>query len=272
MSNAVKKVSNSSLMKAYLRHYQILACFNYERQQSSAYCYAMMPVLKELYGDDKEVYIESLKRHLEFFNTTCAMVPFVMGISIAMEEQNAANPEAFDTGSINAIKASLMGPLAGIGDSFFWGTFRTIGVGVGAPMAVAANIFGPIFYFLINLIPSTLARWEGFKIGYKGGTTFLNRISEDGTLEKTMEAAKIVGLTVIGGMIATMVRVSTPIVLQLGGTEVVIQDILNSVLPKALPLLLTLLCYKLLKKNVNGIYIMLAMLVVGVAGKYFGIF
>lgn len=200
------------------------------------------------------------------------MVPFIMGIGIAMEEQNAANPEEFDTGSINAVKASLMGPLAGVGDSFFWGTFRTIGVGVGAPMAVAGNLFGPLFYFLINLIPSTIVRWEGFKIGYKGGTSFLNRVSEDGTLEKAMEAAKIVGLTVIGGMIASMVKFSIPVVLSLGGTEVVVQNILDSILPAALPLLLTLLCYKLLQKNVNGTYIMLAMLVVGVAGKFFGIF
>lgn len=29
-----------------------------------------------------------------------------------------------DEESINAVKTALMGPLAGIGDSFFWGTFH----------------------------------------------------------------------------------------------------------------------------------------------------
>ena len=55
-------------------------------------------------------------------------------------EQCASAPDGeFDVASINSVKAALMGPLAGIGDSFFWGTFRVIGVGVGAPLAVAGN-------------------------------------------------------------------------------------------------------------------------------------
>lgn len=267
-----RKVSEQALKSSYLRHYQALASFNYERQQSNAYCYAMIPALKELYADDEQQYIEALKRHLEFFNTTCACIPFVLGISIAMEEQYSSTPDEMDVGSINSVKASLMGPLAGIGDSFFWGTFRTIGVGIGAPMAVAMNVFGPIFYFLINLIPSTFVRMEGFKLGYKGGTSFLNKISEDGTLAKTMETAKIVGLTVIGGMIANMVKVTTPLTINFGGTSVIIQNILDSIMPNLLPLSLTFICYKLLKKNVDGIYIMLGMLFIGIFGKFIGLF
>ena len=40
-----------------------------------------------------------------------------MGISASMEEQNSVDPD-FDTASINSVKAGLMGPVAGIGDSF----------------------------------------------------------------------------------------------------------------------------------------------------------
>ena len=44
----------------------------------------------------------------------------LLGISGAMEEENAKNHE-FNSASINAVKTSLMGPMSGIGDSFFWG-------------------------------------------------------------------------------------------------------------------------------------------------------
>lgn len=45
-------------------------------------------------------------------------IPFIMGITLAMEEQNADNDE-FDASAISTIKVALMGPLAGIGDAFF---------------------------------------------------------------------------------------------------------------------------------------------------------
>lgn len=101
-----------------------------------------------------------------------------------------------------------MGPLAGIGDSFFWGTFRVIGAGIGAPLAVAGNVLGPIIYALINVIPSEVVRRVGFKIGYNGGSKFLERISSDGTLQKVTEAARIMGLMVIGAMIPSMVTLT----------------------------------------------------------------
>lgn len=129
-----------------------------------------------------------------------------------------------------------MGPLAGIGDSFFWGTFRVIGVGVGAPLAVAGNILGPILYFLINFIPSEIVRRVGFKIGYEGGSEFLTRISEDGTLNKLTEAARIMGLVVIGAMMASMVNVNLVTVLNINGAQVVLQEIFDAICPKILPL------------------------------------
>lgn len=47
------------------------------------------------------------------------MTPFIMGLCASMEEQNAQAEEGnFNTESISMIKTSLMGPFAGIGDSF----------------------------------------------------------------------------------------------------------------------------------------------------------
>ena len=164
-----------------------------------------------------------------------------------------------------------MGPLAGIGDSFFWGTFRVIGVGVGAPLAVAGNILGPILYFLINFIPSEIVRRVGFKIGYEGGSEFLTRISEDGTLNKLTEAARIMGLVVIGAMMASMVNVNLVTVLNINGAQVVLQEIFDAICPKILPLGLTFACYWGLQKRYSGTVIMIALLVLGVVAVALGL-
>ncbi|MDT2730405.1 PTS system mannose/fructose/sorbose family transporter subunit IID [Enterococcus gallinarum] len=270
--NTSNKLTKKELMSVYLRHYQLLGCFNYERQMSTGFGWAMTPVIKKLYSNNEEKLKEGFKRHLEFFNCATTTSPFILGISCAMEEQYANSEEGeFEVSSINSVKAALMGPLAGIGDSFFWGTFRVIGVGIGAPLAIQGNILGPLLYFLINVIPSELIRWFGFKAGYKGGSEFLTKISADGTLQKLTEATKVLGLVVIGAMIAAMVNVNVPAIINLNGAEVNIQETLDSILPKGLPLLLTFGCYGLLQKKISGTWIMFGLLLLGIIGVALGI-
>ncbi len=120
--------------KTFWRSFPLQACFCYERMQNVGFAYQMVPALKKLYPDKKEAS-EALKRHLAIFNTTPAIVSFITGAAIAMEEKFKKAKDAgeeCDEESINAVKAALMGPLAGIGDSFFWGTFRIIGAGIGS--------------------------------------------------------------------------------------------------------------------------------------------
>jgi PTS system mannose-specific IID component len=50
-----------------------------------------------------------------------------------------------------------------------------------------------------------------------------------------------------------------------------LQDNLNSLIPGLVPLLLTLLCMRLLKKNVSPIVIILALFVVGIVGHLIGL-
>ena len=182
-----------------------------------------------------------------------------------MEEEYANDTTGqFDPDSINSVKVALMGPLAGIGDSFFWGTFRLIACGIGAPLAAEGNILGVILYLLLNLIPSTLTRWYGFKLGYSGGRQFLSKIQADGTLAKLTEAAKILGMLVIGGMIPQIVKVPLALTLEMGGGTFVLQDICDQIMPNLMPLLLSLYVYKLIKKGVNTNLIIYGLLVLGV--------
>jgi PTS system mannose-specific IID component len=90
---------------------------NFTRMEGLSYGWALAPMLKKIYPDPHR-YMEALKRNSQFFNTNQHLAPFIMGLTLSMEKENAANPN-FDTSSINGIKVALMGPFAGVGDSFF---------------------------------------------------------------------------------------------------------------------------------------------------------
>lgn len=242
----MNKIEKKQLKSVFWRSFALQGAFNYERMQNVGYMYAMLPVIKKLYRN-KEDQAAAITRHLEIFNTTPAVVPTIMGISAAMEEENANNP-AFDVQSINAVKASLMGPLAGIGDSIFWGTVRIIAAGIGVSIAKDGNLFGPLLFLVLYNLPNILVRIFGLKLGYQVGVNSLDRIQKEGLMDKIMAVATIVGLCVVGGMVATMLNITTPLKWNISGAEIVVQDILDQILPKMLPLAFTFGIYKLLKK------------------------
>ena len=133
-NNEKKLLTKSDINKVFWRSFTVNASFNYERQMSQGAQYALSPILQKLYPDKKELG-EALQRHAEFFNTTPMLCPFIFGITAAMEEENATQ-EDFDPNTINSVKAGLMGPLAGIGDSVFWGTYGQPICTVPVPAAV----------------------------------------------------------------------------------------------------------------------------------------
>lgn len=264
------KFTKKDLTKIFWRSWPLMGSFNYERLQAQGFAYAMIPILRKLYPE-KEDFVAAMKRHLTFFNTTPQCVPFILGTTIAFEEQYAEDPENSDVEAINAVKAALMGPLAGIGDSFFWGTFRVVGAGIGAPMCVAGNFLGTLIFLLVYNVPNFWVRWKGIFLGYKSGMTFVEDASENGIFEKLTEAAKILGLIVIGGMMASMVTLSTPLVLHFSKSTFKVQETLNTVFPSILPLLATLATWKAVKKGISTTVILVLIIVISIIGKYLGI-
>jgi len=266
------ELSKKELNKVFWRSYQALGCYTYDKQQGISYMRALLPALQKLYPDPEDLK-EALIRHNVMFNTTCAFVPFCLGITCAMEEEYANAPEgSFDPQSISSVKIALMGPLAGIGDSFFWGTFRVIACGIGAPLAAAGNLLGVVLYLLLNLIPSTLTRVYGFKLGYQGGREFLAKIQADGTLEKVTEAAKILGLVVIGGLVPTIVAVPVSLQLNMGGGSFILADVLNSIMPNLLPLVLSVIVYHYIQKGVSVNKLLFILLGLGILLTAVGFF
>lgn len=265
-----RKLTKKDLTRVAIRSLGMEWDWNYERQMNMAFCYSMLPVIKKLYPT-KEEQTEAMQRHLEFFNTTPHLSTLILGITAAMEEQNANDPE-FETESINNVKVSLMGPLAGIGDSFIWGTLRIIATGVGVSLAAQGNILGPLLFLLLFNIPAQGLRFYLMHAGYKLGSGFLAKVQESGLMEILTYGASVLGLMVIGGMTAENVAITVPLVIGSGETATTLGDICNTIMPGLLPLAFTMLLYWLVsKKNVKTTTLLVALVVVGLVGSFFGI-
>lgn len=165
-----------------------------------------------------------------------------------------------------------MGPLSGIGDSFFWGTFRVITAGIGIAFAQQGSILGALLYFFLYTAIHFLTKYITGNAGYKMGTRFLEHSAENHLIEKLSYGASILGLTVIGAMIGTMVTLQTSLTFNLSGTETTLQSIFDQIFPGLLPLGATFLCVWLFNRNVKTIAIILGIFVICIAGCWIGIF
>jgi len=267
-----KKVTKKDLKTIFRRSFFHEASYNAERQQALGFAFTLTPLIKKLYQDDEDAYIEACQRHTEFFNLTVQITNFVVGIVVALEEKNA-NSEGKNMGStISAVKSALMGPLAAIGDTFFWGCFRIVAASVGASLCLQGNPLGVVMFILMFNIPHLLVRWYGLLFGYKLGENFMSFIGEGGMLQKLTEAAYIVGLTVIGAMTASYVGLSCGISFSIGESVIVVQEILDEIFPCILPMGITLLlAWFMRKKNTKPTLLIFLMIVLGLLGGIFGI-
>ncbi len=254
----------------FLRSLTMEVSWNYERQQNMGYCFSMLPAIRKLY-EKKEDQIQAAKRHMEYFNTTPYVSTAILGISTAMEEENAKSRE-YDTSSINHVKTALMGPLAGIGDTMLWGTLRVVATGIGGYLALKGSLMGAVLFWLIFNIPAYLIRYLCLKKGYALKTDFLDKIWRSGMMPKVSFATTVISLMVMGAMVFYMV--SVPLAVSWGERSCLVnlQSILDEMAPGFLPLAVTLGIYGLLRRKVNLWQILLILAACGIAGTFLGIF
>jgi fructoselysine/glucoselysine PTS system EIID component len=267
---APARLTNRDLRIIFLRSMFLEANFNFETWQNTGFAFAIIPVLKKLYTTRASMAL-ALKRHLQFFNTSTYGSTFIIGIAAAMEEQNSRDSE-FDADSINSVKLGLMGPLAGVFDSLFWGTLKVIAAGVGTSLALKGYISGAVLFIILFNVPHLLLRYRLTFIGYRAGTRFLQQLAKNNVMDKLTYGASIVGLMVVGAMPVTLMSIHTPLFIGTGGSGVALQGILDTIIPGIIPLAITFGVYYFIKKGVRTTWLLLGLLVLGLAGSSLHIF
>lgn len=297
------QLSKSDRQKVWWRSTFLQGSWNYERMQNLGWAYALIPAIKKLYTS-KEDRAAALKRHLEFFNTHPYVAAPIIGVTLALEEERANGAEIDDT-AIQGVKIGMMGPLAGVGDPVFWFTVRPILGALGASLAMAGNIVGPLlFFFGWNIIRMTFL-WYTQELGYKAGSEITKDLSS-GIIQKITKGASILGMFILAVLVERWVSIRFTVNLpstklsegayiefpkgNVTGTELqgilgkvanglslspekanTLQGQLNSLIPGLMGLALTFLCMWLLKKKVSPITIIIGLFIVGIAARFFGI-
>lgn len=240
-------------------------CYNYERMQGMGFCHSMLPVIDRLYTK-KEDKAAAMQRHLTYYNTENNWGAAVAGIAASMEEQRA-NGADIDDDAINGIKTSLMGPLAGIGDTVTQSLVKTIFLSIGCSLAMDGNVLGPILFFVGMSAYALGLSYVLYFQGYNSGKTSVTKILRSGLVKNVSEALGALGMMVLGAMVAANIGVTTPLAFTVGGSEIVLQNILNSILPKMVPLIVFFVTYRMVVKGKKSTTIIIGMFVVGIVGS-----
>jgi mannose/fructose/N-acetylgalactosamine-specific phosphotransferase system component IID len=234
----------------------------------------MLPIIKELY-DKKEDQAKAIKTYTAFFNTEPQLGTVIVGMTAGLEEARANGAEDVDDETINGLRAGLMGPIAGIGDSLVVGTVIPILLGIAMGMSTGGSPLGAIFYIIVwNLFAyfgMKLLYFKGYELGGKA-VDFL--VGPQG--EALRESITMLGGIVIGAVAASWVSVTTSFTMTASGAEepfLKLQDTLDGVYPGFLTALFILLCWFLLaKKKMSPIKVMLLLVVIAFIGVFVGFF
>lgn len=273
---AEKKVSltKKDLNKAYWQFERYAqACCSYERLQAPGFFCGMRNVIEKLYADDEEGKVEACKRHMEFYNSEFALVgPVILGIAVAMEEEKANGAE-IDGQAISAVKTSLMGPLAGIGDTLRQGTLVPIIGSIAISLGQSGNLIAPFFYMIVTLALNWGISYTLYHRVYQQGNSFIANFFTGNRMEKIMTMITSMGAVTIGALAASTVKLSTPLQLTFGEKALSLQtNIFDAVILNLLPFAAVMLIYWLIaKKKVNINKVIVGIFAVCIIGGLIGI-
>ncbi len=263
---------NKMLNKAWFLSWSTNMASSRVSQQSKCFAMTMTPALDLFYGDDEESKKNVFARHaLEFFNTHNVMLSLVAGIAIALEKKNAEDKENDIGDTISTLKASLMGPTAGIGDSLFFNVFRVIIAGIAIGMASEGSILGVLFFMIFYGGGLYLFKWFAIRAGYFYGEELISKAYSTGIIPLITEAAGILGAIMVGALVAANVNLKIALQPNINNAVVDLQGILDSIMPGLLGLLVFFWCFSRVQKGWSILKVTWFLLFGGIILAFLGI-
>ena len=171
--------------------------WNFKGMQNMGYLYVIRPILRRLYSGEE--YNEAERRHIKFFNTHPYFACICIGVIIKFEEElkegTFKKPEM-----IPVLKNRMSGPLAAVGDTYFWETLIPV---LSSIAVLGVYLFGPgninAIYTLgivlgVYILSVELIRWQGVGWGYEHGlgvVELLKRKDFQGSMKRIRNAAAL---------------------------------------------------------------------------------
>ena len=167
-------LSRATLAHVFLRSLFLQASWNPQGMQNLGLAYALWPALRRLYPEPAAQQ-SAVQRHLVFFNTHPYVAAAIVGGVLFHEARIARGDESPDR--VVAFKAALMGPLAALGDGFFWLSLKPA---TGAFAAALVPLLGvgavPLFLVLYNAVHLFL-RFRLYWLGLTRGDRLVEAVA-----------------------------------------------------------------------------------------------
>lgn len=267
LSAEEKKVLRSMFFRSHL----VFTSFNMVKMEANGFTSTMIPAIESVYKDDLEGKRAAYLRHQNFFNTHAVPFSFIAGLCYAMEKEHKEKG-SIDGATIESIKTALMGPTAGMFDSLFFNCLRIIAAGIAIGFCSEGNILGTLIFILLYGVTQSIVKYYFVNWGYIYGTKFIDMIFSSGLMTALTKAASVLGLVMVGAMTAQMVNVPLNLTITTGQTSVVVADVVNSIFPGLLGVILLFFLVSLIKKGKRPTQLILGIFVFALLGAFVGIF
>jgi PTS system mannose-specific IID component len=167
-------VPPNTLRRVFWRCLFLQAAWNRRGMQNLGFAYAIDPALRRLYADPG-ARSAALRRHLATFNCHPYTAAAIVGGAIHHEELVAAGQEP--VGAPLEYKQVLQGPLAAVGDGFFWAGLRPFFGALAAVGTLALGWPALVGALLVYNAVHLWLRWTLFRAGYRAGDEVVLRLA-----------------------------------------------------------------------------------------------
>lgn len=258
-------LTKADLNRCGMRFNMAVLTFNYTTQMAPSVVFSTYYALRKIYRGDEEGFKRSLENQFRYFNATPPAAGLLLGAGLALEDKGHNGALEAE----NDLKVGLMGSLSGVADTIFWILIPTIMGSIAAYLGQSGNPVG-IFLWIALWTFTWIWKIHNWNPGYKFGTSLVTTLADK--ISVFTEAVSVLGLTVVGALIPSVVKISTPLTFQMGDVALPVQTgILDLILPSLLPVLATLVVYKLVKKHVSMNLIIIGIIVISCVCAAFGI-
>ena len=242
------------------------ASYSYATQNAPCCTFAAYYALRKIYGNDREAFNTAILNQLDcVFNATPPVSGLLLGAGLAIEDRGHLGGMAAE----NNLKVGLMGPLSGVGDVLIWILPMTILGSIAGYMAMQGN---PVGILLWVAVWAAILVWrlQNYVQGYDAGAKVITSMADK--ISILTDAASILGLTVVGSLIYSAIKIYTPLTFAFGEISLSLQTgVLDQIFPNLLGVIAAAATYRLIKKGVKLNWIILGIIVISWICAAFGI-
>lgn len=233
------------------------ASYSYATQNAPCCTFAAYYALRKIYGNDREAFNTAILNQLDcVFNATPPVSGLLLGAGLAIEDRGHLGGMAAE----NDLKVGLMGPLSGVGDVLIWILPMTILGSIAGYMAMQGN---PVGILLWVAVWAAILVWrlQNYVQGYDAGAKVITSMADK--ISILTDAASILGLTVVGSLIYSAIKIYTPLTFAFGEISLSLQTgVLDQIFPNLLGVIAAAATYRLIKKGVKLNWIILGIIVI----------